>query len=249
MAATTATANSGAAIENAALSLEAKGSNETVTKLRLANANPRRTKATRATIAIFNSRNMQASSVQRVGPEPDHARGAVRTMLDPLDCGSIEAFAHFLAGFEERRELLGDRHLVAGARIAAGAGLTLLGRERAEAAQLDALAAGEGVGDLAEYGVDDVLDVALIEMRIAGRHALHEFRLDHRTSPTRNDPEVSPGLHALKSWSISIAFHPRPGVNTTPAPRAAETAAPRTFTPIVEPHIVPSGETARDRMG
>src|SRR5580658_8002155 len=188
MAATTATANSGAAIENAALSLEAKGSNETVTKLRLANAKPRRTKATRATIVIFKSRNMQASSVQRAGPEPDHARAAVRTILDSFDCGSIEALAHFLAGFEERRELLGDRHLVAGARIAAGAGLTLLGRERAEAAQLDALAPSQRVGDLAENGVDDGLDVALVEMRIARGHALHEFRLDHRTSPIETIP-------------------------------------------------------------
>src|SRR5271170_1185470 len=140
-----------------------------------------------------------------------HARAAVRTILDPLDRVSIEALAHFLAGLEERRELLGDRHLVAGARIAAGARLALLGREGAEAAQLDALAAGEGVGDLAEYGVDDVFDVALIEMRIAGRHALHELRLDHRTSPTRNDPEVSPRLHALKSRFTSIAINRRLG--------------------------------------
>jgi hypothetical protein len=35
------------------------------------------------------------------------------------------------------------------------------------------------VRDLAENGVDDGLDVALIEMRIAGGHALHEFRLNH----------------------------------------------------------------------
>ena len=59
----------------------------------------------------------------------------------------------------------------------------LLGRERAETAQLDAFAARQRVGDLAENGVDDVLDVALIEMRIARRHALHEFGLDQRTPP------------------------------------------------------------------
>ena len=39
------------------------------------------------------------------------------------------------------------------------------------------------VGDLAENGVDDVFDVALIEMRVAGRHALHEFGLDHEYVP------------------------------------------------------------------
>ena len=34
-------------------------------------------------------------------------------------------------------------------------------------------------GDLAEDGVDDVLDVALIEMRILRGDALHKFGLDH----------------------------------------------------------------------
>jgi hypothetical protein len=35
-------------------------------------------------------------------------------------------------------------------------------------------------------------------MRITGGHALDELRLDHRMSPTRNDPGVSPCLNALK---------------------------------------------------
>src|SRR5271169_2640732 len=94
--------------------------------------------------------------------------------------GAIEALAHFFTGLEERRQFLGHRNLVAGARIATGAGLALFGRERAETAQLDALAARQGIGDLAEDGVDYVLNVTLIEMRIAGGHALHELRLDHR---------------------------------------------------------------------
>ena len=106
----------------------------------------------------------------------------------PRSAEPIEALAHFLAGLEERRQLLGDRNLVAGARIAAGAGLALLGREGAEAAQLDALSASERIGDLAENSVDDGLDVALIEMRIARGHALHEFRLDHRISPLETIP-------------------------------------------------------------
>jgi hypothetical protein len=83
--------------------------------------------------------------------------------------------------------------------------LALLGRESAEAAQLHALAAGEGVGNLAENGVDDILDVTLVEMRIASGHALHELRLDHWTSPPRNDPSVSPRINALKWLCTSIA--------------------------------------------
>ena len=96
-----------------------------------------------------------------------------------FDRQAVETLAHLLAGLEERRQLLGHRHLVAGARIATGAGLPLLGRERAEAPELHPLAAGERVGDLAENGIDDVFDVALIEVRITGGHALHKFRLDH----------------------------------------------------------------------
>ena len=34
--------------------------------------------------------------------------------------------------------------------------------------------------DLAENGVDDVLDVALVKMRILLGNALNEFRFDHR---------------------------------------------------------------------
>ena len=49
-----------------------------------------------------------------------------------------------------------------------------------KAAQFDALAARERLGDLAEDGVDDVFDVALIEMRITRRHTLHELGFDQR---------------------------------------------------------------------
>ena len=36
-----------------------------------------------------------------------------------------------------------------------------------------------GAGDLAEDGVDDVLDVALIEVRVLGGDTLHKLGLDH----------------------------------------------------------------------
>jgi hypothetical protein len=112
--------------------------------------------------------------------------------------------------------------------------LALFGRESAEAAQLHAFATGEGVYDLAENRVDDVLDVALIEMRIAGGHALHELRLDHRTSP-RNDPGVSPSQNALKARHWISGYRPAPQAlapdtrsvgSTTTAPIPALTMRP-----------------------
>src|SRR5579871_4221189 len=203
--------------------------------------------AATATTAIFRNRTMQASFVGPGEPEPDHARAAARMILDLLDRGAIEALAHFLAGLEERRELLRDRHLVACARIAAGASLALLGRERAEAAQFDPLATSERVCDLAKDGVDDVLDVALIEMRIAGRHALHELRLDHRTSPTRPRSFAAPSCPEIM---VHINSNPSAHWRQRDAgPASAEPGRRQTVTPNAEPHTALSGETAPDRTG
>src|SRR5581483_3602575 len=49
-----------------------------------------------------------------------------------------------------------------------------------EAAQLDAIAARHGSDDLVEDGVDDVLHIALIEMRIGRGDPLNQLELDHR---------------------------------------------------------------------
>src|SRR5581483_6896110 len=65
------------------------------------------------------------------------------------------------------------------ARIAAGASGTMLDRESTKATQLNSVAARHRAGDLAEDGVEDVLDVALIEMRILSGNPLHKLRLDH----------------------------------------------------------------------
>src|SRR5204863_3617645 len=94
--------------------------------------------------------------------------------------GLVQPLAHFLAGLEERHGLLIHRHMRTGTRIASRARRTVLDRERPEAAQLDAVAARERRGDLAEHRVDDVLDVALVEMRVLRGDALHQLRLDHR---------------------------------------------------------------------
>src|SRR5712691_10791351 len=133
------------------------GSNETVTVWRFATA--------KVTTTIASGTRISAVTILRIMVSGD---------------GAIEPLAHFLAGLEERHRFLLHRDMGAGARIAAGAGRTVLDGESAEAAQLDAVAAGHGRDDLAEDGVDDVLHVSLIEMRVLRRDALHELGFDHR---------------------------------------------------------------------
>src|SRR5262249_16644306 len=93
---------------------------------------------------------------------------------------AIESLAHFLAGLEERHGFLLHRDMRARTRITPGAGRAVLDREGAEAAQLDPVATRHRSDNLAENGVDDVLHVTLIKMRVLRRDALHELGLDHR---------------------------------------------------------------------
>src|SRR5437660_10545904 len=68
----------------------------------------------------------------------------------------------------------------ASARVARSSSKAMLHRERTEAAQFNAVAARKRCGDLAEHRIHDVLDVALIEMRILPSDALNQFGFDHR---------------------------------------------------------------------
>src|SRR5690606_28902689 len=88
-----------------------------------------------------------------------HRVGAPSQLMSAL---RIQALAKLLAGLEERRLLGLDLNGLAGSRIAAGAGLAVLDRERAEAPQFDPVAARERLGDLVEDRRDDPLHVALI---------------------------------------------------------------------------------------
>src|SRR3954453_292440 len=119
------------------------------------------------TMTIATGRRTSAASALRMSrPAGDPvtrivpcAACAVRNASARLRA-AVQAFAHFLAGLEERHAFLVDRNARAGARVAAFACGPVLHREGAEATQLDAIAAGQGRCDLAENGIDDVLDVS-----------------------------------------------------------------------------------------
>src|SRR5690606_887339 len=105
-----------------------------------------------------------------------HRVGAPSQLMSAL---RIQALAKLLAGLEERRLLGLDLNGLAGSRIAAGAGLAVLDRERAEAPQFDPVAARERLGDLVEDRRDDPLHVALIEMWISLGQPGDQFGLCH----------------------------------------------------------------------
>src|SRR5436309_9059487 len=119
---------------------------------------------------------------------------------------AVEALAHFLAGLEKRNALLLDGDVRPGARITPGAGRPVLDRESAEAAQLDAIAAGERGDDLAEDGIDDVLDIALIQMRVLRRDTLDELGFDHRI--------CRPGPVGVSHPATPQRASPRPSFNS-----------------------------------
>ena len=87
----------------------------------------------------------------------------------------VQAIAQLLAGLEERHMLFGHLDTVAGTRVAADTRVTPLHRERAKAAQLDAIATRQSGGDLIEDRGNDDLDVALIEVRVCLGKPLDEL--------------------------------------------------------------------------
>src|SRR5271154_6059158 len=99
--------------------------------------------------------------------------------LVPATILMVQPVAELLAGLEEGDVLLADRHTIAGARVTADARITLFDRERAETAQLNAVAARQRRCDFIEDRGDDDLDIALVQMGIAPRQPLDELRFRH----------------------------------------------------------------------
>src|SRR5262245_27745712 len=169
-------ANSGSATASAGCAWS-NGSSETTTVWRFATANVIRT--------IASGTRISAKTILRIMTS---------------SAGAVEPLAHFLAGLEERHRFLVDRHMRAGARIASGAGRPVLDRKRPEAAQLDAVAARHRGDDLAQDGVDDVLHVALVEMRILRGDALDKLGFDHRCR--RPWPRIKPFRRLVRNGRV-----------------------------------------------
>jgi hypothetical protein len=93
---------------------------------------------------------------------------------------AVQAAAHFLARLEHRNDLLSNRNMLAGARIASHPGVALLDREGAKTADFDPIAPRQSSHDLLQDGVDHVFRVALVELWILVCDLLDEFGLDHR---------------------------------------------------------------------
>src|SRR5258706_16467172 len=87
----------------------------------------------------------------------------------------VEAFAHFLAGLEERHAFSVDGDMLPGPRIAAGPRRAVLDGKSPESPQFHPVTPGERGHDLAEDRIDDVLDIALVEMRVLRGYALNEL--------------------------------------------------------------------------
>ena len=111
---------------------------------------------------------------------PVKARNALRASL-VRTVVAVQPLTHFLAGLEERDALLIDRHMGAGARVAAGTGRTVLDRESPETAELDTVAARQRSYDLIENRIHNVLHIPLVKVRVVLGDALNEFGFDHRS--------------------------------------------------------------------
>src|SRR6185312_385039 len=122
---------------------------------------------------------------------------------DPLSFGAaarrlaaIDPLAQLLARLEERDRLFVHRHRLAGARVAAGAGVSALDSERAEAAQFHPFPARQRPGDLFENSGHDQLHVPPREVRIGCRELRDQFGPGHRPAPGFA-PETAPRVSAL----------------------------------------------------
>jgi len=80
---------------------------------------------------------------------------------------SIEQFMHFLARPKSGQVLFRHQDIVPPTGVAPRPRPSLLGQENSKPAELDPIETGERVGNFVEYRVDDILDVASIQMRIA----------------------------------------------------------------------------------
>src|SRR4051795_248194 len=101
---------------------------------------------------------------------------------------------HVPAGLEGRGHFLRHRNLRAVAWIASGAWLARLGREHAEAAQLNSVALRQRRRDRVQDGVHDLLRVLAVVVRV-----LRSDLLNHACGPSVDDL-VRRWINALVTW-------------------------------------------------
>src|SRR3954471_21709250 len=182
------------------------GSNDTVTKCRLATAKTTNSSPKGITIsAVKNFRMAYSRRVERTRPV---SGAGVRVGRGGF---AVQPLAHFLPRLEKRHALLIDRHVRPGARIAPRARGPMLDRERAETAQFDPIAARQRRNDFVENGIHNILHIPLIEVRVVLGDALHQFGFDHRTrNPWRGDMHFRENaLNCQDAKSLSEGRKPR----------------------------------------
>ncbi len=109
--------------------------------------------------------------------------------MDPACAGmarrsDVQALAHFLAGLEIGHALGVYVDGVAGAGVAALAGVPLSGGKGAEAPKLDPAALLELLGNRIVEGGNHPLDLLAGEIRMIIAKHLHELGTDHSFPPT-----------------------------------------------------------------
>jgi len=134
-------------------------------------------------------------------------------------CSDVQPLAHFLAGLEIGDAFRRDVDRVAGARVAALAGVAGAGREGAEAAQLDAAAILQLLDDRIEDRRNHALDLLQGQIRMIVAKLLDKFGTDHgrfplqivthpeRITPAFAGPSRPPGRTlASKQTKINIGY-------------------------------------------
>jgi hypothetical protein len=101
---------------------------------------------------------------------------------------------HFLARPKSGQVLFRHEDVIAGTGVAPRPRPALLGQENSEPAELHPVETRERVGNFAEYRVNDILDVALIQMCIAATSLCTSSDLTKTTPPwpsTGKRPDIT----------------------------------------------------------
>ena len=116
-------------------------------------------------------------------------------------CGlfTVQTIAQQFAGFEEGDLLVIDLNSLAGAGVAANAGIARFHREGTKAAQFNPITLCKGVDDFFEDSVDDTLDMALRQVRIFIRDFLDQFGFEYEFISSASQYESGAFDDALKN--------------------------------------------------